>query len=184
MGLYFIDEGDLVPINLGVVFDNPTRSEFLVSDSELLNSEFVIDYATIDGTNSMSIDLVLISKLNNKYYYSLPNKFIKSLNLKETYTSEQCCENSDTKLTITDGQSNDPAQFSVSASADGVLCSFETASADFVSYSVSFISDNFESGGMSVTSIGSADGTSLTFVTENGTCYSYLGTTPSVCKCI
>ena len=122
MGLYFIDEGDLVPINLGVVFDNPTRSEFLVSDSELSNSEFVIDYATIDGTNSMSIDLVLISKLNNKYYYSLPNKFIKSLNLKETYTSEQCCENSNTKLTITDGQSNDPAQFSVSASADGVLC--------------------------------------------------------------
>ena len=78
MAIYFYSNNELVLYELGDILNPPIRAEFLVSTSVTEIPEIKV---TIEFADDEIEDFVLpfVATIENKHYYSLPYKLIKSL---------------------------------------------------------------------------------------------------------
>jgi len=154
----------------------PIRSEFLVSSVQISNPIYIV-YAD-DEDNEHEYNLPFVSQINEKYYYSLPNRFIKTI-LTESSTPTptpsfvKCCENFDfTLFAEANTQSDFKNQLNFLSDVSGTLCWNSTGNFKSpVSYLISFGDDQFTDGGVQVSVSADLVDTHFVFTTSQGICY-------------
>ena len=74
MAIFLYSDNELIPYTLGDILSDPIRAEFLVSDTETIFDETLIEMPNGDIEE---FNLPFVNTINNKHYYSLPhNRFV------------------------------------------------------------------------------------------------------------
>ena len=186
MALYLNTNDGLILYNLGEYMSDPVRCTFLVSDADISENEYQINYA---NGESDTITLKLVTTHNDKFYYSLPWKTIQSIEAFQidgpNYKSS-CCDELNQKLDVLYGQSDQVNQVSATGGPDGTLCwnAFGFFGSPEV-YSIALGADDFSEGGLTLNTSAIFESPKFRYTTETGECYEGIfARTISVCECI
>ena len=172
MAFYLNTQHGLTEYQLGDFISNPVRAFFLVSDEELIEQDYEITYA--DGETSIVVMKNILVK-NNQYYYSLPWKFIQSIDVYQItnpdFVDSACCSNFNMTLDVLYGQSETVNQVSATGGPDGTLCwnGFGFFGAP-KTYIISF-GEEYLNGGLTLNISAIVDSPAFRYTTETGDCY-------------
>jgi hypothetical protein len=172
MAFYLNTQHGLTEYQLGDFISNPVRAFFLVSDEELTEQDYEITYA--DGETSIVVMKNILVK-NNQYYYSLPWKFIQSIDVYQItnpdFYDSACCSNFNMTLDVLYGQSETVNQVSATGGPDGTLCwnGFGFFGAP-KTYIISF-GEEYLNGGLTLNISAIVDSHVFRYTTETGDCY-------------